>query len=124
MVALVMSQLLLIRHGQAAAYTQNPDSLTELGRRQAQKIGAYLLAQGVRIDEVHTGTLSQQIDTERIAGEALRAAGLPWPEARRDAGWNEYDASAIMSGLSPQLVERDPSYRKLTDDFEAHSGSR
>lgn len=119
-----MSQLILIRHGQAHAFTADSDRLTELGRRQAEKVGAYFAARRIRIDEVHTGTLQRQIETERIAGEALRAAGLPWPEATRSPAWNEYDAGAIMGRLGPVLSERDPEFVRLQQDFEANAGSR
>ena len=72
-----MSQLVLIRHGQAAAFTPDSDRLTELGRRQAQKLGEHFVARGVRFDEVYSGTLQRQIETEQIVGEAMRSAGRP-----------------------------------------------
>jgi broad specificity phosphatase PhoE len=119
-----MSQLILIRHGQAAAFTADSDRLTELGRRQAEKLGAYFAARRIRIDEVYTGTLQRQLETERITGDAMRGAGLPWPEAERLPAWNEYDAGAIMGSLGPLLLERDPSYAKLRSDFEANAAGR
>jgi broad specificity phosphatase PhoE len=119
-----MSQLILIRHGQAAAFTPDSDALTELGRRQADKVGQYLAARRMQVDEVFTGTLQRQIDTERIAGDAMRAAGLPWPDAQRIDGWNEYDAGAIMARLSPLLSERDAAFGKLVKDFELNRAAR
>jgi broad specificity phosphatase PhoE len=119
-----MSQLILIRHGQAAAFTPDSDQLTELGKRQAQKLGLYLAARKLRVDEVYTGTLKRQIETEQIAGDALGAAGLPWPDATRLAGWNEYDAGAIMGRLAPLLAARDPLFGKLVQDFELNRAER
>ena len=119
-----MSQLILIRHGQAAAFTADSDRLTELGQRQAKRICEYLASRRIRIDEVFTGTLKRQIETEQLAGEAVRAAGLSWPEAERHPGWNEYDAGSIMGQLSPLLIDRDPRYLKLVQDFEANAGAR
>jgi broad specificity phosphatase PhoE len=119
-----MSQLILIRHGQAAAFTPDSDRLTELGRRQAQRLGEYLSARRTRVDEVYTGTLQRQIETEQIAGDAFRAAGLPWPEAERVAGWNEYDAGAIMGALGPLLAARDAAFGKLMADFEQNRAAR
>lgn len=119
-----MSQLILIRHGQAAAFTPDSDRLTDLGRRQAVKLGEYLAARKTRVDEVYTGTLQRQIETERIAGDAFRAAGLPWPEAKRLVGWNEYDAGAIMSRLAPLLADRDAAFGKLVQDFESNRAAR
>jgi broad specificity phosphatase PhoE len=119
-----MSQLLLIRHGQAAAFTADSDRLTELGRDQARKLGAHLAARGARFDEVVSGTLNRQIETEQIVGEALRAAGLPWPEARRGPGWNEYDAGGITGRLAPVLAARDAAFAKLAQEFEQNAGAR
>jgi broad specificity phosphatase PhoE len=112
-----MSQLTLIRHGQAHAFSADSDRLTELGRRQADKLGHYLVARGVRFDEVHSGTLRRQLETEQIVGEAFRAAGLPWPEATRGSGWNEYDAGAIIGELGVLLAERDPGFAGLMEEF-------
>ncbi len=120
----IMSQLVLIRHGQAAAFTADADRLTELGRRQARKLGEYLLARGLGFDEVHSGTLQRQVETEQIVGETLRAGGAAWPEARRDAAWNEYDAGAINAKLGPLLSARDPGYAKLVQDFQQRAQAR
>jgi len=118
-----MSQLLLIRHGQAAAFTPESDRLTELGRTQARKLGERWARSGVSFDEVHTGTLQRQLETEQIVGDAFRVAGKPWPEGQRDAGWNEYDAGAINGKLGPLLLERDPSYAKLVRDFQERAAA-
>jgi broad specificity phosphatase PhoE len=119
-----MSRLILVRHGQAAAFTPDSDALTELGKRQAARLGEYLAARRTQVDEVHTGTLQRQIETEQIAGAAFRAAGLPWPEAQRLAGWNEYDASAIMGRLAPLLSARDERFAALVADFERNRAAR
>src|SRR4029077_1727718 len=65
-----MRQLILIRHGQAAAFTADSDRLTELGRRQAEKVGEHFLSRGLKLDEGHTGTLHREIESERIAAAA------------------------------------------------------
>lgn len=119
-----MSQLTLIRHGQAAAFTPDSDRLTELGRQQSQKLGAYLVASGTHFDEVYTGTLQRQTETELIVAETVRAAGRAWPEAQRTAGWNEYDAGAITGKLAPVLAERDAGFARLMEDFRANAQER
>ena len=119
-----MSQLTLVRHGQAAAFTANSDQLTELGARQAQALAAHWASRKIGFDEVYTGTLERQSATERIVGEAMRAAGLAWPEPARDPGWNEYDAGGITGKLAPLLTERDPSFAALADDFQRNAQAR
>jgi len=119
-----MSWLTLVRHGQAAAFTANSDQLTELGARQAQALAQYWSSRKMDVDEVYTGTLERQIATERIVGEAMRSAGLAWPEAARDPGWNEYDAGGITGKLAPVLTERDPAFATLADDFQRNAQAR
>ena len=119
-----MSQLILIRHGQAAAFSEESDRLTELGERQARALGEYLVARDARFDEVITGERRRQVDTATLVGEAFERAGKPWPGARRDAGWDEYDSGGVMGKLSPALADRDEGFRKLVADTQAHAGTR
>jgi broad specificity phosphatase PhoE len=119
-----MSQLILVRHGQAAAFQPNSDRLTELGRRQAEQLGKYWVSHGVGFDEVYVGTLQRQVETERLVADAYAAAGLAWPLAQTRPGWNEYDAGEIMGQLSPVLEAREPSFLRLVADFRAHSQDR
>lgn len=112
-----MSQLVLVRHGQAAAFTEDSDRLTELGERQASVLGEYWAKSGVTFDEVVVGSLRRHAQTEAKVAEAYQRAGLPWPEAKRDAGWNEYDASGIMQ-LGAAVAQRDAGFAKLVADFQ------
>jgi broad specificity phosphatase PhoE len=116
-----MSQLTLIRHGQAAAFTPDSDRLTDLGRRQAQKLGEYFVASGVQFDDVFSGTLQRQVETEQIVAEVFLGSGKAFPEVRRLPGWNEYDAGAIMGKLAPLLAARDPGFARLMEEFRARA---
>jgi broad specificity phosphatase PhoE len=113
-----MSQLLLIRHGQAAAFSEDSDRLTELGQRQAAVLGDYFAAKGVTFDEVYVGSLRRHVQTEQQVAAAYARAGKPWPAARSVPGWNEYDASGIMAA-APLLRDKDAQFAKLVADFQA-----
>jgi broad specificity phosphatase PhoE len=115
-----MSQLVLVRHGQAAAFTADSDRLTELGERQAALLGEYFVAKGIRFDEVIVGSLRRHVQTEAQVAAAFARAGVAWPSARTEPGWNEYDAGAIMR-LGQVLQQNDEGFRKLALDFEAAS---
>jgi broad specificity phosphatase PhoE len=117
-----MSQLVMVRHGQAAAFTHDADRLTELGERQAAVLGEYWVAGGVEFDEVVVGSLRRHAQTEAQVAAAYARAGKAWPKARIDPGWNEYDASGV-SQLAPALAERDASFAQLAADYQAHAGS-
>lgn len=66
-----MSELLLVRHGQAMTHATDDasyDRLSDLGHVQAGWLGAHLGDLGQRFDRVVTGTLSRQQATARAMG--------------------------------------------------------
>jgi broad specificity phosphatase PhoE len=96
--------LTLVRHGQAGSFGKEK-ALTPLGEAQAERLACWWLKHGVQFDEVSSGTLARQVRTEEIVAETFRKAGHPWPEAHRDAAWNEYDASGVLGSEDPRLEE-------------------
>lgn len=108
-----MSQLTLIRHGQAAAFSDDPDRLTELGETQARRLGEYLADKGVEFHDAITGGLRRQRQTAQLVAEAYAAKGRAFPDIAQDDGWNEYDAGAVMGALAPALEAADPAFAKL-----------
>lgn len=92
-----MGTLYLVRHGQASFGADNYDQLSELGRRQSERLGQYLAERGVHIDAAITGTLERQ----RQTWDGIRlGAGLALP-AREYAGLNEYDSAAVIEAVHP-----------------------
>ena len=105
-----MSELLVIRHGQASFGAQNYDVLSDLGRAQARAAGDWLRSMGWAPDRVITGSLNRQIDTASEIGFA------PSPETHD--GLNEYDFSSLLDarfpdGL-PDLVNADRKFHFRT----------
>ena len=66
-----MSELFLVRHGQARLFTEDYDRLSDLGIGQAEALGHSWLEQGIRPDHVWTGTLKRQIGTAEKRGAIL-----------------------------------------------------
>jgi broad specificity phosphatase PhoE len=118
-----MSTLILLRHGQAAAYEPDSDRLTDLGCEQARRVGAHLVAEGTEIDEVWSGSLQRQRHTRDLVGEAFTEAGRTWPTPREDDRWNEYDAPGVLGTLLPTLAAQDETFRGLVAAFHDHAGS-
>jgi broad specificity phosphatase PhoE len=114
-----MGRLLLIRHGQAAAFTDDSDRLTELGTRQARVLGECFVREKLEIDVVVKGSLRRHAQTEAEVGKAYTAAGLAWPTAHERPEWNEYDAGAIMSILGDALKAKDPKFAQQRAEFQA-----
>jgi broad specificity phosphatase PhoE len=61
-----MSQLIVVRHGQAAAFSEDSDRLTPLGERQAAVLGEYWVKRGVSFDEVIVGGLRRHAQTSAV----------------------------------------------------------
>ncbi|MBL8176531.1 MAG: histidine phosphatase family protein [Bryobacterales bacterium] len=115
-----MSRLILVRHGQARAFEQDSDRLTERGMEQALRLGQYFAARGMRFDEVYSGTLERQKRTLLLISNAYRDARLPWPTIRLIPGWNEYDSAGVLRHLQPALAARDPAFAQLVHAAAAH----
>ena len=66
-----MGTLYLVRHGQASFGAADYDQLSDLGRRQSERLGRYWRERGITFDAVLTGTLRRHAQTwEGIAAGA------------------------------------------------------
>jgi broad specificity phosphatase PhoE len=92
--------LLLVRHGQARAGTDDYDRLSELGTRQCLRLGEGLADTGHGFDAVVIGNMRrhrQSFDAIRSA-YAARSIALPEPEV--DPGLDEFDHHAVFDGFA------------------------
>lgn len=99
-----MSRLLLVRHGQASAGSDDYDQLSQRGYEQARSLGAQWAAEGVMPDSVYVGPRKRH----RQSAETL-AAELPegWPEPIYLDEWDEHHAFAVVMHTVPILAESD-----------------
>lgn len=118
-----MSQLVLVRHGQAAAFQKESDVLTPVGLEQGRALARYWLSRRESFDEVFTGNLNRQRGTEALVAEAYRAARALWPEAQATAAWNEYDSAGVLARFVPALAGRDERFAALVREFENSRGT-
>ena len=109
-----MGQLTLIRHGQAHAFAQDSDRLTELGEVQAQRLNQYWLRHGTTFTEIYSGTLRRQRHTAEIAMTGVTTTAL-----QQLSAFNEYDANGILHVLRPRLHASDAAFQSLDAAFEA-----
>jgi broad specificity phosphatase PhoE len=113
----------LMRHGQAGL-RHRYDTLSDLGRVQARRLGEYLVGQNVRFDALFTGELSRQQETACEVAGAFQRAGLDLPETQIDRNWNEIDLDMVYKAIAPRLSAEDPEFqaehekllRQLDDD--------
>jgi broad specificity phosphatase PhoE len=115
-----MGQLTLIRHGQAHAFSDDSDRLTELGKKQAERLGEYWLECAPGFTDVYSGKLKRQRDTAQIALKVLSQAEPDLPAVQALSAFNEYDAAGVMNILAPRLLETDEEFRHLHAAFQLH----
>ncbi|ACO47865.1 histidine phosphatase family protein [Deinococcus deserti] len=111
-----MSELILVRHGQATPFEADTDRLSSLGEEQARVVGAALRAEGVMPTHVLHGPLVRQRRTAQLAGAA------DWPAPQEDARLAEYDGDGLIRTLAPMLAARDPEFAALGEAFAAQQG--
>ncbi len=106
-----MTEIILVRHGQANSHATDEasyDRLSDLGREQARWLGAHLQNTNPHFDHVITGTLSRQADTAREMGYEI---------TRQDDRLNELSYFALASAIEKQhglIAPQSP------DDYAAH----
>ena len=101
-----MSQILLVRHGQASWGAADYDVLSELGERQSFVLGEALAVRGVRPDLLVRGSMRRHRQTTE---QALAGAGWPHGDAVVD---EVLDAAVITEDdyQGPPVVGDSVSY--------------
>lgn len=103
-----MSDIYFFRHGQASWGRENYDRLSELGYRQAEILGDYLVRLGLTFDAVYSGSMERQEATAKTV-----MAGFPGRDSQAphhiDPDLNEYRSDLIIKTLLPGMIEEDPS---------------
>ncbi len=117
-----MSRLVLVRHGQAEAFSDNPDRLSRLGWDQCLALGRYWLECGVSFDAAFHGSLRRQRESYEAARRAYRRAGAPFPRATEVAGLNEYSTQDLVTTIAPRIARADRAIAPLWDSWLASAG--
>jgi broad specificity phosphatase PhoE len=117
--SLHMAVIYLIRHGQASFGSEDYDRLSDLGRRQAGILGAYLKRGYAPFDALVSGALRRQRDTLAGIAEAL---GSSAPEHGIHEAFDEYDHAGVIRAYLPLFMERIGTPRGLeqTDVLRNH----
>lgn len=86
-----MSELVLVRHGQASFGAASYDQLSETGLQQVQLLALHWQLTGEQFDVSYAGTLQRQQQTANALQSAVRSADV---EIR--AGLNEYNGEPLL----------------------------
>lgn len=108
-----MGYLVLVRHGQTSGPWHDRDRLSDLGRRQAQRLGAFWAGTGQSFDLVFTGPRLRHRQTFDAAREAMDGA---LPPAIELPELDEYRAEELIATVLPMLAERDENVRALVEN--------
>jgi broad specificity phosphatase PhoE len=90
-----MGKLYLVRHGQASFGAADYDQLSDLGRRQCERLGAWFGSHGLRFDAVLTGTLKRHAQSLAAIETGLGVTHKAQVQPELD----EYDSHALIRSV-------------------------
>ncbi len=103
-----MTELTLVRHGQAGATPDNYDELSALGHQQARQLGQWLLSHQREFSTLVVGRMRRQRETLAGICEIYAQGGRPLPAVEVLPGLDEYrfaDMLQIFANNHPEHPE-------------------
>ena len=120
-----MSQIILVRHGQASFLERDYDKLCANGETQARLLGEYWSRRGMVFAGAYSGPRARQLETARIVAEAYRGAGVDFPETVVMNEFDEYQAEAVLRECLPKLLQVNAEIDELHSAYrDSESGER
>lgn len=114
-----MSQIILVRHGQASFLESDYDKLCPNGEAQARLLGEYWSRRSLLFAKVCSGPRARQHETARIVADIYRAAGVDFPETVVMSEFDEYQAQAVFRECLPQLLRVNSEIEDLRRAYES-----
>lgn len=114
-----MSELIIVRHGQASFLSGNYDQLSELGVEQTRRLGEFWADRGIRPTRFVIGPRKRHRQSADAILAALNAANLSPTEISDDDRLDEFDWDGLFRYANSTLAERDPAIGALKHAFEA-----
>ena len=100
----VMSQIYLVRHGQASFGAEDYDCLSELGVKQSQRLGAWWARCGESFARVAQGPMRRHRQTAVACLDAM-GTSLSADEWLVLPGLAEYDHQEVLARFHPELCD-------------------
>lgn len=101
-----MSDLTLVRHGQASFDKAHYDELSAVGHRQSTLLGEWMAARGMEFDAVVYGSMARHRDTLAAIVHAYGARRLQLPTAQVVDTLDEYEHRSILEAFA----RREPAH--------------
>ena len=104
-----MSELFIVRHGQASFGSDNYDKLSTIGLKQAEMTGLHLVEIGQSFSALYCGTMDRQQKTAAQIQKAYENANKKFPiDCHILESLNEYDSHSVFEKLVPGLIQDEP----------------
>ena len=116
-----MSQIILVRHGQASFLEGDYDKLCANGETQSRLLGEYWSRRGVVFNGAYSGPRARQLETARIVALAYNGRGAAFPETTVIEEFDEYHAQEVMQACLPQLLPHNAETNALHRAYKAAS---
>ncbi len=113
-----MSELIVVRHGQASFLSDDYDRLSDLGKTQSKALGSYWAAHDLLPTRLVVGPRVRQRETAEALVNAMESAGKTVPDPIFDDRLDEFDWDGIMAYANSTLTKADPNLAALKDAFD------
>jgi broad specificity phosphatase PhoE len=107
------TRLILVRHGQASALSDDYDQLSELGKEQSRYVGPWLARWVAQPAHVLVGPRRRHSETYEEAMRMALAEGVAWPAAESTHALDEHHAIQLMHSLKDELATRNDELGEL-----------
>ncbi|MDA7510059.1 phosphoglycerate mutase family protein [Verrucomicrobia bacterium] len=114
-----MSELTVIRHGQASFFSEDYDQLSSLGKEQAELLGQFLGERGRTFDEVYLGPKKRHRETFDLLRHAYLQTGRILPEPVLLDGLDEYGIDQFVRGIGEEELHLNPKLGRLHAELNA-----
>jgi len=114
-----MSQLTVIRHGQASFFSEDYDQISSLGKEQAELLGHFLGERDRRFDEVYLGPRKRHRETFDSLRHAYRQTGHDLPEPVILDDLDEYGIDQFVRGVGEEELLSNPKLSRLNAELNA-----
>jgi broad specificity phosphatase PhoE len=116
-----MTEIYLIRHGQASFGQPAYDCLSSVGERQAELLGRHFANNGIRFDCIYSGALKRHLQTATIALRQMN--GYNAKDIRINDGFNEFGDSDILMNRLTAVIEEDPDLSEQLAQIHTNHGA-
>ncbi len=116
-----MSEIYLVRHGQASFGEDNYDKLSPTGIKQSKILARHLAKTGKLFDAIYFGEMERQQKTAQEFINFCSANEFSVPQPFIATEFNEYDSISVWQALLPEMTEEDAS---LLKDLENLPGDK